>query len=62
MKKFACPYCGKIPEIPYVCGEYFVLCKCSSETQEEKKIPPCFHSTEERTIEEWNRWCARRIL
>ena len=61
-KPFVCPYCGKTPEIPYVCGEYFVSCACSSDTQEEKKIPPCFHSSEEITIEEWNTWCVNRIF
>ena len=61
-KPFVCPYCGKTPEIPYVCGEYFVSCACSSDTQEEKKIPPCFHSSEELTVKAWNTWSMNRTI
>lgn len=50
-----CPKCGEIPEIGYVCGEYFIFpvskcvgtCICSSFTET--------HSSKELVIEAWNR-------
>ena len=50
-----CPKCKKVPEIGYVCGEYFIfsineitgMCVCSSFSE--------MHASEEQEIEAWNR-------
>lgn len=55
LKPKPCPKCGNVPEIAYVCGEYFVFsadkpagsCTCSSFYE--------MHASREREIEAWNR-------
>lgn len=42
--------CGGAVEVAYVCGEYFIVCENDC-----MDIPPCFHSNEQATIDEWNR-------
>lgn len=50
-----CPVCGRIPEIAYACGEYFIV-------SEDDECPGCgidafteMHSSEKCEIEAWNR-------
>lgn len=42
--------CGGAVRVAYCCGEYFIVCENDC-----MDIPACFHSSEEQTIEEWNR-------
>lgn len=45
--------CGGSIRIAYACGEYFIVCENDC-----MDIPACFHSSEEATAEEWNRWAG----
>lgn len=42
--------CGGAVYVAYCCGEYFIVCPNDC-----MDIPMCAHSSEELTIEEWNR-------
>lgn len=50
-----CPQCGKVPEISYACGEYFIFdifkeintCFCASFTE--------MHSSMKSEVEAWNK-------
>lgn len=54
-----CPQCGETPIVGYACGDYFIMplskplfmCACSS------FVP--MHASEEREIEEWNKYVER---
>lgn len=60
-----CPKCGETPIVGYACGDYFIMplskplftCVCSSFNE--------MHASEEREIEEWNkyveRWRAKNV-
>lgn len=41
---------GQGSSCEYACGEYFISCENGC-----MDIPPCFHSSEKATAEEWNR-------
>ena len=49
-----CPFCGRVPEIGYACGEYFIM-------SEDDACPCCgieyseMHSNEVIMVEAWNR-------